>query len=98
MDAKTLEWMNERTKKGNEVQKKIKTLKEEIEKVKAAKAACIGFYDLNSPFNWQSEAGYSDCSKVGWEFRKFIYNTIAEPLIVAFEKEIEGLEAEFEQL
>ena len=94
MDQKTLDWFNERTKKGNEIQTEIKLLKKEIEKVRKNNGVCIGFYTSGSN-NWQDNIAYNCNSD---KYRQFLHEAIAEPLIAAFEKEIEELEAEFAEL
>lgn len=94
MDTKTLEWMNERTNKGNEIQKRIAFLKGEIQQIQSTDGAAIFLYSKDRYNDYSSYIAYGSRG----DDKKRIYSIISEVLIAAFEKEIADLEAEFAEL
>lgn len=82
MDLKTLEYMQERVKKGEEIQKNIKALKQNIERI--SEVENVYFYNVNhSIFN--SERGN-------------LTDQMKQAYIDAAEEEIKLLEQEFAEL
>lgn len=97
MDAKTLEWMNQRTNKGNDIQEKLNILRKRRNAIWESNTVRLEFSD-EEPNGGRISKLSIHTGTVTLEILEK-YNTLIAPvLIAAIDKEIAELETEFAEL
>lgn len=92
MDIKTQEWMEQRLQKAHDLRNQIRLLKAEIEKINSNDNVRMSF---DHPIGGRVEHIHMCDDR---DFRIKIYDIVSQPLIDAFQVEIEQLEKEYSKL
>jgi hypothetical protein len=96
MDAKTLEWMNERANKGNEIQAKLTKLKIIRRSIVDSNTVRLEF-SLETEMDRKSTLSLHTGTTTLKSLQQY-YSVISSDLIASIDKEIADLEAEFAEL